>query len=109
TVRDGIELVDQSQRFRPDVIVTDVSMPGLGGFQALRCLQEAGVVSRVILLTMHADPETAAEALRAGASGFVLKHAAGEELIPAIGRVRQGGVYLSSGRGPAPNRLQPRS
>ena len=96
TVRDGAELVAASKRLRPDVIVTDLSMPGLDGFEALQQLKEAGVDSPVIFLTMHGDPETATEALRVGASGFVLKHSAGEELAIAIDQVLQGRLYLSS-------------
>ena len=96
TVRDGVQLVDAAKRLRPEVIITDLSMPGLSGFQALRQLQDAGVDSPVIFLTMHAELETAEEALRAGACGFVLKLAAGEELIPAIQQVLQGGVFLSA-------------
>ena len=96
TVSDGVQLVEVSKRFRPDVIVTDLSMPGLDGFQAVQRLRESGVAAGVILLTMHTERETAAEALRLGARGFVLKHFAGEELIDAIDQVLEGRVFVSA-------------
>ena len=94
TVADGARLVEAARQLRPDVIVTDVAMPGMSGLEALRRLQAAAIAAKVIFLTMHADPHLAAEALRAGASGFVVKHAAGKELIAAIHVVLQGGRYL---------------
>ena len=95
TVSDGSKLIETARRLQPDVIVTDLSMPGMSGIEALRRLRVERIESRVILLTMHRDEELAAEALRQGASGFVLKQSAGDELIAAIERVMQGGVYLS--------------
>jgi DNA-binding NarL/FixJ family response regulator len=96
TVTDGRQLIDAARTLRPDVIVTDMSMPVLGGLDALRRLKAEGVDARVIFLTMHADPRLAAEAIRAGASGFLLKDAAGEELITAIEDVLLGRTYLTS-------------
>lgn len=95
SVGDGRMLVDAARRLRPDVIVTDISMPGMSGLDALRQLQAERVVSRIIVLTMHADADLAASAMRAGAAGFILKHAAGEELVTAIREVMQGRVYLT--------------
>lgn len=95
TVRDGHALIDQTRQLRPDVVVSDVSMPEMSGFQALRRLKELGVAARVILLTMHADARLAAEALRAGAAGFVLKQSTGDELVHAMEEVIQGRTYLS--------------
>lgn len=95
TVGDGGALIDAARELRPDVIVTDMAMPGLSGLDALRRLRAEGVETKVIFLTMHADAQLAGEALRAGASGYVLKHSAGEELIRAIREVLQGRVYLT--------------
>jgi DNA-binding NarL/FixJ family response regulator len=95
TVGDGQELVDAARRLRPDVIVTDMSMPVLSGLDALRRLKAEGIDARVILLTMHADARIATEALKAGASGFLVKHAAGDELITAIEDVLQGRTYVT--------------
>jgi DNA-binding NarL/FixJ family response regulator len=94
TVADGARLIEAARQLRPDVIVTDVAMPGMSGLEALRRLKAEPTAVKVVLLTMHADAQLAAEALRAGASGFVVKHAAGKELIAAIHTVLRGGKYL---------------
>jgi DNA-binding NarL/FixJ family response regulator len=94
-VSDGTQLVDLAVSRRPDVIVTDISMPGLSGLDALRQLKAKRSETKVLVLTMHADPELATEAIRAGASGFVLKQAACEELITAITEALQGRMYLT--------------
>jgi len=72
-----------------------LSMPGLSGIEVLTRLQAEQVQSKVIVLTMHHDSELATRALRAGASGFLLKHAAGEELLNAIRQALGGRVYLT--------------
>lgn len=95
TVGNGVELIDAARRLRPDVIVADVAMPMLSGLEALRRLKAAKSDAKVIFLTMHADAQLATEAFRAGASGYVLKHSAGEELITAIREVLQGRIYLT--------------
>ncbi len=95
TVGDGHLLVDAAKRLRPDVIVTDLSMPGLSGLDVLARLKAEGVLSRVIVLTMHNDADLATVALRGGAFGFLLKESAGEELVAAIRQVLQGRVYLA--------------
>jgi DNA-binding NarL/FixJ family response regulator len=95
TVGDGQALIDAAQRLRPDVIVADMAMPVMDGLEALQRLKAARLDVKVIFLTMHADAQLATEALRAGASGYVLKHAAGEELITAIQEVLQGRTYLT--------------
>ena len=82
-------------RLRPDVIVTDLSMPGLSGLDVLSRLKAARIDSKVIVLTMHHDAELATRAIRAGASGFLLKDSAGEELVNAIHQALQGRVYLT--------------
>jgi DNA-binding NarL/FixJ family response regulator len=95
TVGNGNELIDLARKLRPDVIVTDIAMPVLGGLEALRRLKAAKSEAKVIFLTMHADAQLATEAFRAGASGYVLKQSAGEELIAAIQEVLQGRTYLT--------------
>ena len=95
TVATGAELLEAAQRLRPDVIVTDFSMPGMTGLDALRRLKADGVTAKVVFLTMHADPELAVEVLRAGAMGFVVKRAAGKELITAIQAALGGRRYVT--------------
>jgi DNA-binding NarL/FixJ family response regulator len=94
-VADGTHLVEAATRLRPDVVVTDISMPGLSGVEALRRLKAERPDIKVVVLTMHADPHLATEAMRAGAVGFLVKHSAGEELVTAIHEVLQGRVYLT--------------
>ena len=95
TVTNGSELVEAARRLRPDLIVTDLAMPGLNGLDALRQLKAEGIAARVVVLTMHANAHVAAEVLRAGASGFVVKHAAGQELIAALHAVLGGRRYVN--------------
>jgi DNA-binding NarL/FixJ family response regulator len=95
-VRDGHALIEEATRSKPDVIVTDVFMPLLNGIDAARQLKSRGIDSKIVFLTVQADPKIAAEAFRAGASGFVSKESAGEELIQAIQEAVQGGAYIAS-------------
>ena len=95
SVEDGHALMEAARRLRPDLIVTDLSMPGLSGIEVLTRLQSEHIESKVIVLTMHHDSELATRALRAGASGFLLKHSAGEELLNAIRQALGGRVYLT--------------
>lgn len=95
TVGNGPLLIAEARRLRPDVIVTDLSMPGLSGMDVLPRLKAEGVDSKVIVLTMHNDATLATLALRRGAAGFLLKESAGEELLSAIRQVLQGRVYLT--------------
>jgi DNA-binding NarL/FixJ family response regulator len=94
-VGNGNELIESARKFRPDVIVADIAMPVLSGMEALRRLKATRSEAKVIFLTMHADAQLATEAFRAGASGYVLKQSAGEELIAAIQEVLQGRTYLT--------------
>jgi DNA-binding NarL/FixJ family response regulator len=94
-VSDGHQLIEAARRLRPDVIVTDVSMPGLSGLDVLARLKAERIDSLVVVLTMHHDPNLAALAMRGGASGYLLKESAGEELVAALGQVLQGRIYLT--------------
>jgi DNA-binding NarL/FixJ family response regulator len=96
SVRDGAALIEAARRLRPDVIVADISMPRLNGLDAVRELRRRGIAARIIMLTMHADPQLAEEALRSGASAYLLKHSAGEELITAVREVLRGRTYVTA-------------
>lgn len=95
TARNGRECIELTLQLRPDVVVADISMPQLNGIDALAQLSAAGSSSRVVFLTMHADPGYLTRALQAGAFGYVLKHAAAEELISAIEAALRGERFLS--------------
>ncbi len=95
SVEDGLALVAAAMELRPDVVVADLSMPGLNGIEVIRRLKGAKLECKIILLTMHDDPEYAAEALQEGASGYVLKHSASSELVAAIRLAVEGQVYLT--------------
>lgn len=92
---DGRTLLQLAARLRPDVAVTDIMMPRLNGMNAVRELRRVVPETRVLVLTLHADPRIAADAVRAGASGYVLKHSAGRELIHGVQEVSSGRVYIT--------------
>jgi len=94
TVTDAGAIVETVRRLQPDVILMDISMPGVSGLEALRRVLAAKKDQRVVVLTMHADPRLACEALQLGARGFVLKHGSGQELVAAIDAVLAGHQYL---------------
>jgi DNA-binding NarL/FixJ family response regulator len=95
SVRDGAALVEAAARLRPEVIVTDVAMPVMNGLDAIHELRRRGIAAKVVVLTMHADPQLAHEAFRAGASAYILKHSAGDELIAAVREVLRGRTYVT--------------
>src|SRR5262245_20459823 len=94
-VNDGVRLVEEARRLRPDIVVADVTMPGMSGIDAMRQLKAEGVEARFIFLTIHTEARLAAEAMRSGASAYVLKQAAGNELFDAIEAVTRGRTYLT--------------
>ncbi len=94
-VGDGRALLSAAEKLRPDVIVTDISMPLLNGLEAVRQLKKAGSRAKIVFLTKHGDGSYAAEALRAGASGYIPKHSAAEELVRAVRQVLAGNLYVS--------------
>ncbi|MFN0104617.1 MAG: response regulator [Bryobacteraceae bacterium] len=97
TTSDGRQLVDLAKTLDPDAIVADISMPLLNGIEAARQLRQSGSRAKFVFLTMHPDPSYLIRALRAGAQGYVLKHAASEELTGAIRQVLQNRLYISPG------------
>ncbi len=95
TVEDGHELVNTALDLKPDVIVSDMSMPGLNGTEALREIRASGSGAKFIMLTMHNEPEYAVEALENGAAGYVLKNSAITELHTAIREALAGNIYIA--------------
>lgn len=95
-VSDGPALVEMAIAKAPDLIVTDVSLPGCSGIEAVRRLGDAGCDIPAIFLTVHAEPALVRAAIEVGARGYVLKAEAGEELLKAMDEVLHGRVYVSS-------------
>jgi DNA-binding NarL/FixJ family response regulator len=92
---DGSALIQAAEKLRPDVIITDLAMPRLNGIDAAREIHSRNPNLKIIFLTMHPEVAYATAALGAGACGYVLKSAAGEELIDAIGAALNGRIYIS--------------
>jgi DNA-binding NarL/FixJ family response regulator len=92
---DGEEAFRLLQALRPDVALLDIAMPKMSGLAVLHQLVPAGIATRVLLLSMYDNDEYVAEAIRAGAGGYLVKDAAVEELGLALGAMERGDVYLS--------------
>ncbi len=90
----GTETLSLAERLQPDLILLDLSMPALGGLEALPMLRKLAPSARILILTMHDDPQYLRQALKHGASGYVLKKAADTELLSAISAVLRGEVYV---------------
>jgi len=92
--RSGAEVVESARRLRPDLVVSDVTMPGMSGIDAMRTLREEGSSARFVFVTYHSDAQVVADALRNGASGYLLKEAAGDELLHAVEVVMAERTYV---------------
>ncbi len=90
----GLEALDLAGKLQPDLILLDLSMPGLGGLDALPALAKICPAAKILVLTMHDDPQYLRSALKNGAVGYVLKKAADAELISAIRAVLRGEMYV---------------
>ena len=93
---DGAAAVEQARTIRPDVVVMDISMPGMNGLVATRTLKQVQPDSVIVILTRHGDDAYLQELLRAGADGYVLKQSAASELLQAIRATAVRGQYLDS-------------
>jgi len=93
--RDGHTLIEMAKDKRPDVIVTDISMPNLNGIDAARILRQDNPSIKILFLTMHSDFPLVGEAFRVGASGFVLKTCDLSELVKAIHSIAKGSTYIT--------------
>jgi DNA-binding NarL/FixJ family response regulator len=94
-VENGQEAIAAAEKLRPDVLVMDISMPGLSGLEAARLLKERTPEIKIILASQYAQSAFADEALRAGIQGYVLKEAAASELVVAIREVLAGRLFRS--------------
>jgi DNA-binding NarL/FixJ family response regulator len=99
TAEDGEAAVRSALSLAPDVVVLDVEMPKLDGFAVARRLVASGSPARVVFLTAYADPDYLDAALRAGASAYVLKARAAEDLVQAVHLALEGRQFISVGAG----------
>jgi DNA-binding NarL/FixJ family response regulator len=95
SAQDGRTLVSEVLRLKPDIVVADISMTLLNGIDAARQIRKAEPRAKIIFLTMHSDPMYAAEALEAGASGYIVKQSAAIEVVTAIRAVLKGREYVT--------------
>ncbi len=95
TVSNGIALLEVEAKHKPDIVILDISMPGLSGFDTARLLQEAGTKAKIVFLTVHNDRAYAEEALSIGAHGYVIKSRLASDLALAIKEVSEGGSFVS--------------
>jgi len=93
---DGTAAVEQARELRPDIVVMDISMPGMNGLIATRTLKQLQPDAIIVILTRHGDDAYLQELLRAGADGYVLKQSAASELLQAIRATAVRGQYLDS-------------
>lgn len=93
--RDGVEAVNMAYSLNPDVILMDVSMPEMDGVEACRQVRAAVPGTKVVMLTMHADQEVLANAIRAGACGYLVKDCSTEEIASAVRMASTGDTALS--------------
>ena len=95
TAEDGRTLVEAVEHLQPDLVLLDISMPRLNGIDAARKIKKNHPDMKIIFVTMHADPSYVNEAFKAGASGYLLKRSAAQELVQAIQAVMKGDYYMT--------------
>ncbi len=93
---DGIEAIELALKLRPQVVVTDISMPKLNGIEVVRRLGQQLPEARVLVLTMHTEEEYVLHLIRAGAAGYLLKDSAGTELLSAVRAIARGRGYFGT-------------
>lgn len=96
TAADGHEAVEVALRERPDVVVMDIQMPGLDGIEATRQVTSRLPTTKVVMLTMNEDDDTVLSAVRAGASGYLLKGSGAEEVVGALRAAHAGGMVFGA-------------
>lgn len=93
---DGAETIQKAAKLRPDIILLDIAMPGLGGLEAAIEVKKADPGIKILILSQYDDREYVSRLIKAGVSGYILKHAVGTDLISSIRAVARGEFYLYS-------------
>jgi DNA-binding NarL/FixJ family response regulator len=96
TVTDGTALVKAEADLSPDVVVIDISMPGMSGLEAASCIRRRGSHAAVVCLTAHQEPEIVEAALRSGVLGYVTKTSLAQDLVPAVRSALSGRRFVSA-------------
>jgi DNA-binding NarL/FixJ family response regulator len=99
TVQDGAALVAAEAQLKPDVLVIDISMPGMSGLEAASCIRRRGSHAAVVCLTAHQEPEIVEAALRSGVLGYVTKTSLAQDLVPAVRSALGGRRFVSEAAG----------
>jgi len=92
---DGLEAIQKTDKLKPDVLVIDLSMAGMGGLEAVGRIRAMAPETKILILTMHDNVQYAVHGLQSGANGFVLKQAAASELVKAVQAVQAGKTYTA--------------
>ena len=91
---DGLEAIEKTGKYRPDIIIMDINMPKLGGLEATIEIKKTYPDTRILVLTQYEDREYISRFLKAGVSGYLLKKAVGSDLITALKTIMRGEIYL---------------
>jgi DNA-binding NarL/FixJ family response regulator len=108
-VANGRDAMAAMVELAPDVVLMDISMPDMNGIEALRAIRDRHSMARIVMLSMHSSAEHVFQALSAGASGYLLKESAAEEVIAAVRTVHGGRQYLGQAIRHVDRRTQPRA
>ena len=95
SVANGLDLITAAVSLNPDVVVLDITMPGLDGIEAARRLKRASIRAKLVILTVHEDPDYVRSALHAGCDAYVVKARMASDLIPAIHEALEGHRFVS--------------
>jgi len=94
---DGLQAVEQAEKLKPDLILLDISLPGLNGLDAARQIRRVSPKSKILFLTLQSSADVARKALSLGALGYVLKAQAQEDLLAAVEAILRGEHFVSNG------------
>jgi len=95
SVANGLDVLKAAAQYDPDVVVLDITMPGLDGIEAARRLKQSGCRAKLVFLTVHEDPDYVRAALRAGGSAYVIKARLASDLVPAVHEALGGNRFVS--------------